>query len=122
MPAGAYAACASVTERPRPHKLRNGCAAGDCDDVAEFLSRAGATDASDSEGEDAAGARVTLAQDVHGAGAPASAALRASLCSALHSMRDAAPSAPCCVLHGSPQAWLAARALLYARRHHGLRR
>ena len=37
---------------------------GDCDDVAEFLSRANATDASDSEGEDGAAARVTLAQDL----------------------------------------------------------
>jgi ribosome biogenesis protein SSF1/2 len=40
---------------------------GGCDDVADFLSRA-AGDASDSEAEDGAGARVTLAQDVRGAG------------------------------------------------------
>jgi ribosome biogenesis protein SSF1/2 len=40
---------------------------GGCADVADFLSRA-AGDASDSEGEDGAAARVTLAQDVRGAG------------------------------------------------------
>lgn len=40
---------------------------GNCDDVADFLSRA-VGDASDSEGEDGAAARVTLAQDVRGAG------------------------------------------------------
>lgn len=40
---------------------------GDCDDVADFFSRM-ATDASDSEGEDGANARVTLAQDFRGAG------------------------------------------------------
>ena len=40
---------------------------GGCDDVADFLARA-AADASDSEGEDGAAARVTLAQDVRGAG------------------------------------------------------
>lgn len=40
---------------------------GECDDVADFFSRI-ATDASDSEGEDGANARVTLAQDFRGAG------------------------------------------------------
>jgi ribosome biogenesis protein SSF1/2 len=40
---------------------------GGCDDVADFLAR-GTGDASDSEGEDGAAARVTLAQDVRGAG------------------------------------------------------
>lgn len=40
---------------------------GDCEDVADFFSRI-ATDASDSEGEEGANARVTLAQDFRGAG------------------------------------------------------
>ncbi len=45
---------------------------GGCADVADFLVR-GAGEASDSEGEDGAAARVTLAQDVRGAGNAAGA-------------------------------------------------
>ena len=40
---------------------------GECEDVADFISRGGATDASDSEAEEGAG-RVTLPQSVRGAG------------------------------------------------------
>jgi ribosome biogenesis protein SSF1/2 len=52
---------------------------GGCTDVADFLTRAGATDGSDSEGEDGAAARVTLAQGVRGPGNTAGATSRLRL-------------------------------------------